>query len=199
MKVPKIHISNSFLIFLCGYGILDPYKSFRYFMISVALHEGMHIATLCWRGHKLREIRCTALGMELHTDPLCYEDELWVAAAGPLGNLILLLLSMGRVPILAMLNLGLLCYNLLPFYPLDGGRILRCFLFMIFSPGKAQSIEKTIGLLTYGIVLGVSVYLTVVLHSGLWPILFCSLLFCRIGSTIIPDRKTILRNSQNSS
>lgn len=199
MKVPKIHIANGFIIFLCGYGIWDPYDSFWYFILSVALHEAMHIAFLCWKGHGLREIRCTAFGMELQTDPLSYSDELWVAAAGPLGNLILLLLSMGRVPMLAMLNLGLLCYNILPFYPLDGGRILRSILFMIFSPTKAQSIERSIGLLTYGILLGGAIYLTLILHSGLWPILFCSLLLCRIGSTITPVKKTILGKSQNFS
>jgi Zn-dependent protease len=78
---------------------------------------------------------------------------LWSIAAGPLVNVVLVPITIGAmfatkgvvspdvaqfVRRVAIINGGLLAYNLLPFYPLDGGQIVRSFLW--FFVGRARSL-----------------------------------------------------------
>jgi Zn-dependent protease len=64
------------------------------------------------------------------------EQEMVIALAGPAVNLVLaaafawvwLLVDSPVVLVFAALNLGMALFNLLPAYPMDGGRVLRAFL-----------------------------------------------------------------------
>jgi Zn-dependent protease len=81
---------------------------------------------------------------------------LWSIAAGPLVNVVLLPVTYlayqftlssglgGTMPGLvhltasiAFINLGLLLFNMLPVYPLDGGQILRALLWFKFGPNRS--------------------------------------------------------------
>ncbi len=89
---------------------------------------------------------------------------LWSIAAGPLVNVILLPLTI--VPAyylwqtavpgatgpdflidIAYLNAGLLIFNMLPFYPLDGGQILRALLWFICGRGLSLVIATIVGII----------------------------------------------------
>ncbi|HEX4640111.1 MAG TPA: M50 family metallopeptidase [Chthoniobacterales bacterium] len=87
---------------------------------------------------------------------------LWSIAAGPLVNVILLpVLSIALVlfrdaeptdPSLFVfhvfwINLGLLIFNLLPIYPLDGGQILRSLLWFPLGEIRSLQIASVIGLI----------------------------------------------------
>jgi Zn-dependent protease len=96
---------------------------------------------------------------------------LWSIAAGPLVNVALAPIlyglyyfaygSLTATPVtptmqflllIAHINLGLLIFNLMPIYPLDGGQILQSILW--FFMGRARSLKLTagIGLAVAGIV-----------------------------------------------
>ena len=81
--------------------------------------------------------------------------ELLSALAGPAGGFMLFALH-PVLPRLATAGLVQSVYNLLPVYPLDGGRIFRCILEMTLLPPKAQKLQKIvtilccIGILTAG-------------------------------------------------
>ena len=81
--------------------------------------------------------------------------ELLSALAGPAGGFMLFALH-PVLPRLATAGLVQSVYNLLPVYPLDGGRIFRCILEMTLLPSKAQKLQKIvtifccIGILTAG-------------------------------------------------
>ena len=69
-----------------------------------------------------------------------------IAAAGPLTNLIMLLivlftnidLKIVSNEILAYANILIMLFNLLPIYPLDGGRILKAFIYIFEGSIKSK-------------------------------------------------------------
>ena len=88
---------------------------------------------------------------------------LWSIAAGPLVNVILVPVMLGVslvmrsmgvsnpdvlhfVRILSIINLGLLIFNMLPIYPLDGGQILRSLLWFFIGQRKSLMVASVIGL-----------------------------------------------------
>ena len=84
----------------------------------------------------------------------------------------------------SLVNLFLLAYNMLPFYPLDGGRILRALLSMLFQPRTAKIVERCVTIAGMLSLTGLCVYLTCVWHAGLWPVLLCAVVMVKIGSSV---------------
>ena len=93
--------------------------------IAAALfHELCHLLALVLTGSHVHSIQIGFRGTKIVTGPLDPKRELLCAAAGPLGSL-LLLLFLRQIPRIALCASCQGAFNLLPFYPLDGGRILR--------------------------------------------------------------------------
>ncbi len=182
----KIEITPAFLVFLCAYYYFDPAQTFAPFLLSVSLHEAGHLFVMAILGAKVHKLRLGACGASIETAPLSYRHELLIAAAGPIINFSLLLFFLRREPVTALVNFCLLCYNLLPFYPLDGGRILRSLLRLLLGDRTARVMERLICVLCLILVTGGACYLTCVWHAGLWPVLLCGLLILRLGETIFP-------------
>jgi Zn-dependent protease len=100
--------------------------------------------------------------------------ELWSIAAGPLVNVVffVILTVVQRLPFFAAqpidvqllvrnvwaINLGLLLFNLLPVYPLDGGQILRSLLWFVFGPIRSLLYATTFGLIGIVALVGCFIY-----------------------------------------
>jgi Zn-dependent protease len=109
------------------------------FFASVLIHELAHSVVAKGRGVSVRGITLFLFGGATHADLETKEptDELVIAAVGPLTSLVLggLFWVISQVPgselvayaagYLGWINLALALFNLLPGFPLDGGRILR--------------------------------------------------------------------------
>lgn len=188
MVCKKINVSVSFVAFLCAFYYFDPMQSFTPFLLSAAFHELGHLLALRLCGAEIKMIRLRAFGTQIVTLPIAYRKEYIVAAAGPLSNFLLLLFSAKKLPLLALVNFGLLFYNLLPIYPLDGGRMLRASLSMLFPEHIVHILEKTVGGLCLLTICCASCYLTCVWHAGLWPILVCAMLIMHLTETILPEK-----------
>lgn len=113
------------------------------FLLSVVLHEFAHAVTARLLGLGVREVSVFYLGgvTRLREEPRSPDEELAVAVAGPLTNLLLagLLLAAAAVAgpatlpgvvlrFLGDLNAVIGVFNLVPAHPLDGGAILRAVL-----------------------------------------------------------------------
>jgi Zn-dependent protease len=113
--------------------------------VSVALHELGHSFVAIAKGFPVRDIILLPIGgiASLARIPERPRDEFWVAIAGPLVSLALCgsLVGLGiggallRWPelahfclLLGWINGSLFIFNLLPAFPMDGGRILRAAL-----------------------------------------------------------------------
>lgn len=157
---------------------------------SVLLHEVSHSLVARRLGLRVRSITLLAFGgvTNLAREPETPRQEFLVAAAGPVTSLLLALsfsvlwITFWRVsePVgvlaayLAVVNGMLGVLNLLPGFPLDGGRILRSTIWSVSGNRlQATGVARWAGgLIAFGLVgAGVIVTFTVSLISGFWFIL----------------------------
>jgi Zn-dependent protease len=126
--------------------------------VIVLLHEMGHALACRSVGGRANEIVLWPLGGVAYVaPPMRPGATLWSIAAGPLVNVALVFVLAGLgllggmmgwpetapdvtrfLRALWVINLGLLIFNLLPIYPLDGGQIVRSLLW--FAIGRAQSL-----------------------------------------------------------
>jgi Zn-dependent protease/CBS domain-containing protein len=123
---------------------------------SVLLHEVGHALVARKYGIRTLEIVMYPIGgvSRPERQPAARE-ELWIALAGPMVNLLLAVALLAWVAAhqgfqairerLALGNLLLCVFNLLPAYPMDGGRILRSFLALHRSEEEATRIAAGAG------------------------------------------------------
>lgn len=116
------------------------------FFTSLILHEMSHSVVARRFGVEIKGITLFIFGgvAELGSEPKTAVSEFWIAIAGPLMSFALaiafwLLARMGGLlapgmalnhvlEYLALINMVLAVFNLLPAFPLDGGRIFRAYL-----------------------------------------------------------------------
>jgi Zn-dependent protease len=123
------------------------------FFVSLLLHELAHSLVATANGLPVREITLFALGgvSQIERNPTSAKLEFWMAFVGPLtsaviGGLCLLAAHLignaASLPGVAMLewlgyiNVTLAIFNLIPGYPLDGGRVLRSLIW--WKTGSAE-------------------------------------------------------------
>lgn len=112
--------------------------------IGVTLHELGHALVSMRFGYGIQSITLWLLGgiAQLEEQPRIWYHEFWIAVAGPItsvaigfvcyaivlvvpANLTVIIFIFGY---LAILNIALAVFNMVPAFPLDGGRVLRSLL-----------------------------------------------------------------------
>lgn len=185
-----LDVSPAFLGFFCAYFYFDPAQTFWAFFLSAALHEAGHLIALRCMRVRIHKLRLGLTGAVLYTPPLAYGRELLAAAAGPAVNAVCTLAFLHAWPRFALVNLLLLFYNLLPLYPLDGGRILRAALHLLLPDNAAVLVEKILAAVVLAAITAAACCLTCVWHAGLWPVILCALLLLRVTGTVFPPRRS---------
>lgn len=116
------------------------------FVIAGAVHEYCHWLALRWRRVRIYKISIGPFGASMETEPMDPGREVLCALAGPMGSF---LLGAGYrlFPEIALCALLQGTFNLLPVYPMDGGRILRGML-EIFKIPRSECVCAVLHWLT---------------------------------------------------
>lgn len=164
----------------------------------VLLHEFGHVLACRSVGGVANRIVLWPLGGVALVDPPARPSALlWTIAGGPLVNALLTAPTIGlwlafraagvqeTAPdllrfafALACINAYLLLFNILPVYPLDGGRILQALLWFVMGRDRSLLVAATIGVFT---AVGILV-VAIIEQSMAWGILAAfGVLFCLFG------------------
>ena len=153
------------------------------FMIVFAIafvHEMGHALCASVLGYKIIKISFQPWGVCMTTEAFRSAKHAWlIAASGPAVN-VLLLLAGFLIPseLFLIANIFMLIINLLPVYPLDGGRIMLAFLETELDQKKAKLIIRIVSGITTILLFfagGILLYKTKINFSVLLAALFIAL------------------------
>lgn len=158
-------------------------------LVTALMHESGHIFCAARMGFKCERIKIMPYGAAAvcNVDGIRAGDEIKLALAGPLVNACTCIALAGLwwffpqtyayTDTVMHANIAMLTVNLLPAYPLDGGRVAACLFRKFFSKRAAQIVLKAIAAL-------IAVGLTVAFFfSGYNPTLLFFAVFL-LGSAI---------------
>lgn len=167
----KLRIHPLFIAFGVYYAFTGEILLFLIYTIVALLHELGHSFVADRQGYALNRLTLMPYGAIISgkIDGLKPIDEILIALAGPITNIIIAVffiagwwiypLSYAYTDTVAIANLSLAIINLLPFFPLDGGRILLALLSTKISVGRAERICKGISVV-FGVFLAILFFIT---------------------------------------
>ena len=184
----KITVSADFYILLALAVVLVPLQWVGAWILALSIHELCHYIALRICGGNVTGIRIGCKGVLMETQPLTLGKEAICAYAGPVGALLVLLFAR-YIPRTAICTLVLSAYNLLPVFPLDGGRGLGCLLKWFLPENLAK---RLLGYVENGVLFGIfaiAIYSVVQLGLGLLPSVVAALVFWRSKGIKFPCKK----------
>ncbi len=166
----KIRIHPLFIIFGIYFAFTGKVFSFLTYTFCACVHELGHSLAAEKFGYRLKNVTLMPYGALVSGDMtgMSLGEECVVVIAGPLTNLILgslILSSWWLFPetypyteLAAQANFALAAINLIPAFPLDGGRMLVCLLSKKFGRVKAVRVAKTVSYVFTAAALALFVY-----------------------------------------
>ena len=132
----KFSVSPLFVVMGVVMALMGKITLLSSYVIAVVLHELAHAEIATRRGFRLNKLKLTPFGASVsgNLNATTPKDETVIALAGPIVSAVIYFFTVASWWIapetyyytqnFAEANLSLALFNLLPVYPLDGGRIL---------------------------------------------------------------------------
>ena len=181
-SLPKFRCSWAIWLLLALGVLLLPLQWFGAMVVAAAFHEFCHWVVIRLLGGRVPLITVGSRGARMYMEGLDRGAGVLCALAGPVGSFLLVLL--GHIcPRLAFCGAMQGLYNLLPVYPMDGGRILRGLLSGIISEKRLVFFTKILHLALGIVMLILGIYATFCKKLGFLPLFLCIFLCFRIWGT----------------
>lgn len=171
----RFRIDLKIFIFLILFYFTRQIELYAMIMIFALIHELGHLLAGLLLGMKPEKLELMPFGVSIafKINPKEYNQKIKkgntleikkiiVATAGPITNFIIILvtcnlnLEIVKSLIIIYTNFLIMIFNLLPIYPLDGGRILKGILHINLGKRKAEQYINNISIITIIIITAIS-------------------------------------------
>lgn len=177
-------VQNSALYLVPVALLVLPLRWLMAVVFAALIHELWHILAIHLMGGRILEIRIGAAGAVIETEPMSNAKEMLASLSGPAGSLSLLFFAKW-LPCTAFCALAQAVYNLLPMYPLDGGRALHCLLLELLPMRLARRAERII---KCGTIILFALFLIILKINGLLVVLLIVLLILHISEKFLAKK-----------
>ena len=156
-------------------------------LIAAIVHEAFHALAVYLCGGKLCTLVVGKEGAVMVASPMSCTRDFLCTMAGPLGSA-LMILTFPWMPRVAFCSAVHCMYNLLPIYPLDGGRALRCMIGRL-SYVQQHKVCRCTENICFGLLFAAAAYLAFWKDLGLTPLILTLILLIRTKSANPPCKK----------
>ena len=165
-----LHILPEACVVAAAILLLIPLQWALAWIAAAICHELFHCLALVLCRKDIQEVVIGANGAEIRTGMLSNKESIVCTLAGPVGGF-LLLLVLDTFPRLAICGFLQSLFNLIPIYPMDGGRALRGLIDLVLSERTAGMLCNIVEILFLVLIFLLGLFLTVFLKLGLSPVL----------------------------
>ena len=155
----KFSVNPLFVVFVCVLIYLGYFEILFSYLIVIMLHEFAHAYIASKLGYKLNRIHIMPHGVSIGGANVYFSnrDEIYIAMAGQIFNIILCVIGVAMWWVIptsyavteyfVWANIGIALVNMLPIFPLDGGRIMLGVLSSKYRRKTAQKIVQIMGII----------------------------------------------------
>lgn len=180
----RFRIDLKIFIFLILFYFTKQIELYAMIMLFAIIHELGHLLAGLLMGMKPEKIEIMPFGLsisfkinvkeynkKIHKGNLLEIKKIIVATAGPITNFIIILIASKlkidfiKSMLIIYTNFLIMIFNLAPIYPLDGGRILKGILHIIYGKRKSEKYTNIISKIMVIIITGVSSILILYIHN----------------------------------
>jgi len=167
---PKIRVTLPFCVLLAIMYLLDLGNVFLPTLFAVIIHEAAHILAIYSLGARPDRIDIRARGISVNVpnmEYMSYLKEIIIAAAGPLAGIVTAgvgllaakFFDLHSLDFFTGINVVVTAINLVPVYPLDGGRIMLALMLKCLPLRAAYTVSYVLSALSVGALCGICIYL----------------------------------------
>ena len=180
----RFRIDLKIFIFLILFYFTKQIQIYAMIMIFAIIHELGHLLAGILMGMKPEKIEIMPFGVSISFKINVKEynrkikkgnifeiKKIIVALAGPITNFIIILITSNskldliKSMLIIYTNFLIMIFNLLPIYPLDGGRILKGILHIVLGKRKSEKCINIISKITVTVITAISSILILYVHN----------------------------------
>ena len=157
-------------------------------VFAVLIHESGHVMAVLLTGGRIRSVKIGWNAMTIEADICKKWQEAVCALAGPVFSFLTLFMA-EIFPRLAICCVVQGAYNLLPVYPMDGGRILQVVLSVFLSETACEKVQRWIRIILYSVLGSLCLHIAVRFSLGLVPGICALFLLFKRGKIKFPCKQ----------